>query len=380
MKLYFDNAATTFPKPEEVYTFMDSFYREHGGNAGRGQYKLAGEATKMIAETREYLQNLLKCNNKDVFFTASDTLALNMVIQGTIDYGISCVYISPFEHNSVTRVLAHYRDRIKVKLLPITSKYSYDIELIKKQFKELPPDMVIVSHASNVCGLIAPVEEIFSLAKQYNAITVLDMAQTAGLIDFNVGSDNVDYATFAGHKTLYGPFGASGFVKKHKIKLRPIIFGGTGVDSANQDMPDILPYQFEPGSCNIQAIAGLHASLEWLKNNILCVRAREKVNHGRLLEILTKFSNIKIVGPVDRSNCVGVVSCLFDRYSSDSIGDVLGSEFNISVRTGLECSPIAHRTLGTFPEGTVRFSVGYFNDDEDFSSLEAALRYIEVNG
>lgn len=378
---YFDNAATTYPKPECVYEFMDRFYRQHGGNAGRGQYKLAAEASKITAETRQYIQQVLHCENKDVLFTPSDTIALNMVLQGSIDDSIKTVYITPFEHNSVTRVLHYYEKngKITVKILPLTSCFEYDISKIIVDFQHDKPDMVIMSHASNVCGLIAPVLEVFDIAKKYGAITVVDMAQTAGLVDINVGSELIDFATFAGHKTLYGPFGISGFVKKPAIGLKPIIFGGTGVDSVNQDMPDILPYKYEAGSSNIQAVAGLHAALKWFLANKDEIRNKEAENHKRIIEILEGHSNVSVIGP-SRNGCIGVVSVVFDDYSADSIGDILGSNFDIAVRTGLECAPLAHKVLGTFPAGTVRFSVGYFTDDEDFEKLEEALEYIEENG
>ena len=210
MSFYFDNAATTFPKPKCVYSFMDSFYRKHGGNAGRGQYKLAAESSKIIFETRGFIQKILCSPNKDVIFAPSATVALNMVIQGLLaDEKKKTVYISPFEHNSVTRVLHHFekRGKICVRRLFVSPDFEYDIEKINAQFAELPPDIVIVSHASNVIGLVAPVLEIFAVAKKYGALTVSDMAQTAGLVPLDVASDLVAFAVFAGHRTLYGSFG-----------------------------------------------------------------------------------------------------------------------------------------------------------------------------
>lgn len=380
MSTYFDNAATTFPKPEEVYSFMDSFYRENGGNAGRGQYKLAGSATRIINETRVMLQQLLDCPNKDVVFAPSNTIAMNMVLQGSIDASIKTVYISPFEHNAVTRVLHHYEvsGKIIVKQIPIERDYSYDVRHIESAFMELPPDMVVVSHASNVCGIIAPVLEIMGLAKKHNAITVVDIAQTAGLVPINIGSDLIDYAVFAGHKTLYGPIGIGGFIKKQSLKPLPVLFGGTGVESANQDMPQSTPSRYEMGSQDIHAISGLHAALKWFISHRDDIAKFEAENHKRLYELLKSYDNITVVGPQDRQTCIGVISCLFDDYSSDNIGDVL-DRLDIAVRTGLHCSPAAHKTLGTFPAGTVRFSVSYFTSDNDYKKLKDALDYIEEN-
>lgn len=379
MEAYFDNAATTYPKPEAVYAFMDKFYRENGGNAGRGQYKLAASASRVISETRKMLQTVLLCENKEVVFAPSATLAMNMVLQGIIFPNMN-VYISPFEHNAVTRTLHALEERlaITVSLLPFDLHTGYDLEATRSAFNNRKPDVLIISHASNVCGLIAPIDALTTLAKEYNCVTVLDIAQTAGLVPLNIGSNNIDYAVFAGHKTLYGPIGIGGFVKKPETNPVPILFGGTGVESALQDMPHDTPARYEMGSQNIQAIAGFHAALAWFLDHSDVIRSTEEANHKRLLSILQAHSNINIVGPKDRTSCIGVVSCLFDDYSSDNIGDVL-DRLGIAVRTGLHCAPIAHKTLGTFPAGTVRFSVSFFTTENDFQTLEAALEYIEEN-
>ncbi len=381
MSYYFDNAATTFPKPAEVYDFMDSFYRSCGGNAGRGQYKQAADSTRIISETRELLKQLLSCSNKDVIFTPSATIALNMIIQGLIvNSNIKNVWISPFEHNAVTRVLYNLEktENIQVNVLPITEDYKYDFEEINSQFNNIVPELVILSHGSNVCGIITPVEKICELAKKHNAITVLDMAQTAGLVPLNVGNNNIDFAVFAGHKTLLGPFGISGFVKNRDVDLKPILFGGTGVESANQDMPETIPYKYEMGSQNIQAIAGLHEALKWWLANTDSIRQKEKDNHKKLYELLSNYQFIKIVGSKDFENTIGVISCLFENYTADEIGNVLDDK-DVAVRTGLQCSPLAHKTLGTFPSGTVRFSVQYYTNDSDFEGLKNALDYIKDN-
>lgn len=385
MSFYFDNAATTFPKPECVYAFMDSFYRKHGGNAGRGQYKLAAESSKIIFETRGFIQKILCSPNKDVIFAPSATVALNMVIQGLLaDEKKKTVYISPFEHNSVTRVLHHFekRGKICVRRLFVSPDFEYDMEKINAQFAELPPDIVILSHASNVIGLVSPVLEIFAAAKKYGAITVTDMAQTAGLVPLDVASDLIDFAVFAGHKTLYGPFGIGGFAKSRNVALEPVLFGGTGVDSANQEMPENIPGRYEMGSQNICAVAGLHAAAQWFLQNQDEIRAAEEKNHRRLLEILRQYDFVKIAGSAyrfsEKTKCIGVVSTVFDGYAAEDIGNVF-DEMEIAVRTGLQCSPLAHKFLRTFPAGTVRFSVGYFTGEEDFCALEKAMGYIEEN-
>lgn len=377
---YFDNAATTYPKPECVYSFMDEFYRTSGGNAGRGQYEMAQSAGGLIADTRKAIQKLLHCPAKQVIFEPTATIALNIIIQGLIQNGIRNVYISPFEHNAVTRTL-HYFEKngeLAVHQLSVTPELKYDLEKIRYQFDSVKPELVIVSHASNTIGLVAPVEDIFSLAKRYDAVTVVDMAQTAGLLDCNVGLNTFDFAVFAGHKTLYGPTGISGFVMEPSIKLPSVIFGGTGYESANQDMPESLPEKYEMGTLNIAGLAGLNAALKWIQEiGVSIIHEKEMENRERLLKLLSRYDYVKIVGDSEHEY-VGIVSCLIDGISSDSAGNIF-SEQGISVRTGLHCAPLAHQFLNTYPAGTIRFSVNYFTGDDDFDELEKALDYIEEN-
>lgn len=414
---YFDNAATTFPKPDCVYDFMDRFYREHGGNAGRGNHELSLTAGKLISDTRGRLQEILHCQNKQIIFTPTATIALNMILQGVIGSATftnrrdeqslsnrrTTVYISPFEHNAVTRVLYHFESMgmIKVKVLPILENFSYDFTEIENLFKKDEPDLLVISHASNVTGLIQPVEKLCLLAKKFDCLTVLDMAQTAGLVDLNVGLETIDFAVFAGHKTLYGPTGISGFAMKRNFDLPPVLFGGTGFESANQDMPVDIPQRYEMGTLNIAGIAGLYASTGWiLENGIENLWKQEGVHRKRLIEILEKYDFVKIVGSapltnraachseLERSRCrgrvvsefqyAGIVSVLIEGLPSDTASSIF-AEQNIAVRSGLQCAPLAHKTLGTFPSGTVRFSCGHFTSEEDFAELERSLNYIKDN-
>jgi len=376
---YFDNAATTFPKPEEVYSFMDKFYRECGVNVGRGQHKLSSKANALMDETRELLLDLFHCKNKNVIFTSTATEAINLVLLGIDIPSNATVYISPFEHNAVTRVLHHLQKNISfnIEYLDVDkTNLSYNLKKISTQFANNTPFCVILSHASNVCGTVAPIKEIFTISKDYSAITIADMCQTAGLIDTDLSSDIYDYAIFEGHKTLYGPMGIGGLIAKPTIHLPPLIYGGTGIESANQNMPDTIPSKYEAGSHNISAIAGLNASLKWIfKTGIANIFEIEKRNTNRICELLESYDNITVIKP---TCSVGVVSCTFDNYSSDNIGQVL-SDNDIAVRTGLHCSPTAHKFIGTFPSGTVRFSVSYFNNDDDFILLNSVLKYIYEN-
>ena len=376
---YFDNAATTFPKPNIVYEFMCDFYKNSGANAGRGHYGMAQSAGALIKDTRERIQKLLHCPAKQVVFTPTATIALNIIIQGLIKKGLRNIYISPFEHNAVTRTLHYFEEKgdIVVSKLHVNRDLGYDLERIRFQFDDIKPDLVIISHVSNVIGLVAPIEEIFAIAKEYKAYTVADMSQSAGLFDTNVGLNCFDFAVFAGHKTIYGPTGISGFVMNPTIVLEPVLFGGTGFESANQNMPMSLPERYEMGTGNIAGIAGLNAALKWLeKQGIGNIWALEMQHRKRLLEVINRYDFLKIVGNNDGQKFVGIVSCIMEGISSDSAGAIF-DRFGISVRTGLHCAPLAHQFLGTYPAGTIRFSIGYFTSDEDFEALEEALDGIE---
>lgn len=380
---YFDNAATTFPKPECVYKTMDFFYRNYGANVGRGQYKLASVAANTTDETRRLIKKLFHCSNKEVIFAASSTISLNLVIRSIVKRGMT-VYISPFEHNAVTRTLHRLESKYDLKIIQLAinkNNWEYPLDVIAEQFGKEKPDAVIISHVSNICGLIAPIHEISHLAKKYSATTVIDMSQSAGLVETDLSSLDIDYAVIEGHKTLYGPFGISATIaSERKIKeLTPLIYGGTGIDSANQNMPDIIPRRFEAGSHNILAISGLNAALKWiLEIGVKNIYEKDRINHQKLLDVLKKHSNVKLVGPAEPKICVGIVSCVFSGFSADEIGNIL-SKNGIAVRTGLDCSPYAHKCIGTFPAGTVRFSVSYFNTDDDYDKLESVLCYIEEN-
>ena len=381
---YFDNAATTFPKPEPVYDFMDRFYRDCGVNIGRGQHKQASVAGKLRDETRELLLDLFHCPQKKAVFTHSATEAINVILQGLVISDNCNIYLSPFEHNAVTRVIHHLQSKYELNILTLSvdrDTLSYDLDKIEQQFADDKPDFVIVSHASNVCGVVAPIKAICELSKKHNhkVVNVIDMAQTAGLIDTDLSSNIFDFAVFAGHKTLYGPFGIAGFICNGEVTPKPLLYGGTGNDSGRQSLPATIPAMYEVGSPNVAAIAGLNAALKWIaktgKENIL---ATERKNHEMLLEVLNGFESVQIIESKKicdnaRSiDSIGIVSCMFDGYDSDSVGQIL-SEHDIAVRTGYHCAPYAHKFLNTFPAGTVRFSVGYFNTQEDFEKLRNCI-------
>ena len=377
---YFDNAATTFPKPECVYDFADSFYRNRGGNIGRGGNALAVAAGGVSNEAKDNLRKMYGCPASEVVFTASATDALNRILLGLGLEAGDAVYLTPFEHNAVTRPLNHLADAAGVTLhvMPFDCK-----KLLPKwgeleaEFQADAPKLVVMTHASNVCGAVVPVERIARMAKAYGATVVLDMSQTAGLLPLDLASDLYDYAVFAGHKTLYGAFGVGGFICKRGASLSPVFFGGNGINSIEQRMPDNIVQMEEIGSQNTYAIAALKAATCWiLEQGMEQVRKAEADNARRLLDLLGGKGFVTVVGEAMECGRIGVVSALFDSYSPDE-GEMVLGRCGIAVRSGIQCAPYAHRFLGTLPAGTIRFSVSALTSDDDFAALEAALEQIE---
>lgn len=376
---YFDNAATTFPKPDVVYDFADSFYRGSGGNIGRGGNALAVAAGDVACRAKENLRSLYGCPNREVVFTPSATDALNRVLLGLGLSEHDHVYLTPLEHNAVTRPLNHLaRVRgVTLHVLPFDKGTLLpDMDAINSDFDRDPPRLVVLTHASNVCGAVVPVSEICAAAKRHGSTTVVDMSQTTGLLDLDLEGPQVDFAVFAGHKTLYAPFGIGGFLCRRGTRLDPVFFGGNGINSVEQDLPDDIVQMEEIGSQNTYAIAGLKASTEWIMaHGMEYLRAKEQASRDRLLELLD-LPGVEIVGRRRECESIGVVSALFEGYSPDEMEMVLG-RLGVAVRSGIQCAPYAHEFLGTLPSGTVRFSVSSLSDERDFAILQEALLTIE---
>ena len=373
---YFDNAATTFPKPSVVYDYADSFYRNSGGNIGRGGNALAVAAGEIAKAAKSNLKKLYGCPAGEVIFTASATDALNRILLGLNLAKDDVVYCTPFEHNAVTRPLFHLAETasIKIEVLPFDAEtFMPRYEEIEEAFTAKAPRLVVMTHASNVCGAVVPVETIARMAKAYGATTVIDMSQTAGLLSLQLSSDLFDFAVFAGHKTLYGPFGIGGFICKRGAKLRPVFFGGNGINSVEQRLPENIVQMEEIGSQNTYAIAGLKASTDWLlEQGLEAIRKIEMENRDRLLECLRAAESCSLIGEGMECERIGVVSALFDGYSPDE-GEMVLGRCGVAVRSGIQCAPYAHRFLGTLPSGTIRFSVSALTGDLEFDALERAL-------
>ena len=363
--IYLDNAATTFPKPEEVYLEMDRVNRHLAVNAGRGSYRLAQEANNLIEETRGRLRKLIRADEAcNVAFSPSVTIALNQVVFGIAWNKGDVVYVSPFEHNAVARTLHQVKKKKEIVIEELELKegsLELDIEKIKYQFARKNPKAVFCTGVSNVTGYVLPVEEIFTESKKYNAINVLDSAQSLGLIELDVRNNPVDIIAFAGHKTLYGPFGIGGFINVGSIPLDVVVTGGTGSDSLNLEMAEKGPARYEVASKNIVAIAGLNKALEML--NIGANYYHEKELTSYTLDRLKTIKNIIVYDNFDPEKHVGIISFNINGMKSEDVGMILDEDYDIAVRTGNHCAPFIHRYLKDAAMlGTVRIGLGVFND------------------
>lgn len=373
--IYLDNAATTFPKPEEVYIALDAANRTLSFNAGRGSYRAARDASAIIDNTKKQLLSLLHATGyADVIFSPSVTHAINQVLNGLDLNGDSVIYVSPYEHNAVARTVYQLSVNIgaSVEMLPLAEDLQIDLEKAKYLFSVKAPSVLILNALSNVTGYILPVAELFVMAKEYGATTVLDAAQAAGLIDLDMPVLNADILCFAGHKTLMGPFGIGGFLIKHGITLKKVLTGGTGSASLNLDMPDDAPGRYEASSPNIVAISGLNASLKSLDIDAHRKTVCELTEY--LLDALGDIPTVNLMGAYDTDKTLGIVSFVVEGYESDEVGAILDDEYGIAVRTGYHCAPYIHEYLGDKPyHGTIRVGIGQFNTKADIDALINAI-------
>lgn len=372
--IYLDNAATTYPKPESVYTAIDFANRNLAFNAGRGSYKEARTVAELIQSTREKLASLVKgANSSMVSFESSATEALNIIINGIDFKEGDTVYISPFEHNAVVRPLYNLKDRIgiNIEVLPFNqTTWEYDENKANDMFLMKKPAACFLTHISNVSGYILPFGVIFAQTKKYNCINILDCSQSLGVLNPTI--TNTDFIVFAGHKSLYATFGAAGFINTGNIKLSVTKSGGTGSDSLNPYMPETGNLRYEAGSINSVAIAGLNASVDWVSETPILNHELELTEY--LIEGLTKCDNVLLFVPPEGKR-VGIVSFAIPNYSAEDIGSILSEEFGICVRTGYHCCPFIHTFIGSkLYGGTVRVSLSWFTKKDELDSLINAIK------
>lgn len=378
--VYLDNAATTFPKPDEVYDYMVEMYKTSGINFGRNKSNSSESVDEIVGSTRRMIKELAKATHEyETIFLPSSTIALNQILFG-LDYtNIKNIYITKFEHNAVLRTLHELEKNKDVKIHYLefnSSTWSYDIEKIKYDFSKNKPDLIIMNHVSNVFGYITDINKIYEISEKYSTVYIIDASQSLGIEDIDLTRYKFDFVVFAGHKTLYAPFGIAGFIMNKNIDLKPYIFGGTGTDSANMNMPETIPTRYEAGSMNILSVFGLYKALLWNKKiGRENIRNKEIELTQKLVQVIKKYDFIESYIPCN--NHIGIVSFKVKDYPVDSMAQVLVEDYNIVLRSGLHCAPIAHEISNTTEEGTIRVSIGYFTTDEYIEKLDEALSELE---
>jgi len=377
MSIYLDNAATTFPKPEQVYCAVDHALREIGVGPGRGGYRQGLAASRLVFEARETIAGLFGINDSArVIFTHSATEALNLAVKGLLKPG-DHVISTTMEHNSLVRPL-QLAEQSGVQVTWVSGDQSGLVES-RQIAAAIRADtrLVAVTHCSNVTGAILPVGEIGAMTRKAGIRFLLDAAQSAGTLPIDVNALNIDLLAAPGHKGLFGPQGTGFLYIGEEIDLRPLLAGGTGGGSSSDGQPDTVPERFESGTLNTPGIAGLKAGVEFVRTTgTAAIRGKEAELVTQLLEGLRGIPGVITHTPDSEEMRGGVISFTMTGHDPAEIGFHLDNEYDIAIRVGLHCSPAAHRTIGTFPAGTIRVSPGYFNTSEDIEIFLKALSTI----
>jgi cysteine desulfurase family protein len=365
--VYLDNGATSYPKAPGVAKSMSDYILNVGTNIGRGAYDSSYEAENIVYETRELICELFNFDKpENVIFTKNVTESMNVLIKGLLRDG-DHVLVSSMEHNAVMRPLNALGDKIEYTRVQCNKLGELKIEDVENSIKP-NTRAVIMTHASNVCGTILDLEKVGEICKQNNKFFIIDGAQTAGFSDIDFQGLNADAIGFTGHKSLLGPQGIGGFVVNDRTagEMNTLIEGGTGSLSDTERQPDYMPDKFEAGTLNIPGIYGLNASLKYLFSyGIKNIREKEVYLLDKFLEGLLNMKKIRLVGKTTSDDRTAVLSVDFIDDDNGLIAYELGKEYGIMTRSGLHCAPSAHKTLGTFPEGTARFSLGHFTTLEE---------------
>lgn len=378
--IYLDNSATSWPKPIEVRNAISNFIENIGANPGRSGHHLSSEAARIVYQAREAVAELFNAPDPlRVIFGQNITEALNLVILGFLHPG-DHVITSSMEHNAVMRPLRFLEAKgVELSIVQCSQVGKLDAEEIEHVIKE-NTKLIIINHASNVCGTLLPVKAIGQIACEHGLLLMTDEAQTGGAIPVDMEEDFIDLLTFTGHKSLLGPTGTGGFILGRRVdfqKIEPLIRGGTGSNSEIEEQPEFLPDRFESGTLNACGLAGLETAIKWImKTGLNKIRSHEVKLCQRLIDGLNAITGVKVYGGWNAIEQTATVSFTIKDMDNARIGSILDEEYGILSRIGLQCSPAAHRTLGTYPQGTVRLSIGYFNNEQEIDQAIHAVHKI----
>jgi cysteine desulfurase family protein len=378
--IYLDNAATSFPKPEAVYQALNAFARTHLANPGRAGHKMALAAEHALDDCRHLLNQFFHGEAPERFvFTLNATDALNMAFKGVLAEG-DHVITTDLEHNSVSRPLRAMQlaNRITLTRVKADSGGTIDPDAIRQAITPRTR-MIALTHASNVLGTVQPIAEIGGIVRERNLLFLVDAAQTAGVLPIDVREMNIDLLAFPGHKSLLGPTGTGALYVGPRAKVGVWREGGTGGDSSSETQPREFPYFLEGGTPNVLGVAGLAAGIKYVaEQGLERIHAHEVALTERLWQKLDEIGGFQVFGHRDMTKRVGTLSFRTDAVAAPELGGILDQAFDVAVRPGLHCAPYIHRSLGTFPDGTVRVSPGAFNTEADIDHLLRALAEILI--
>ena len=374
--IYLDNGATSYPKPDEVYTFMDSFYRSFGVNPGRSGYDLCMETGDLVDRTRKMLTGFFNGDDPNrLCFSHNSTDALNLIVFGMLKQGDHAV-TTTLEHNSVLRPLYHQSrlNGVEVDYVPFDKRGFVDPAAIKNKIKA-NTRLVIVNHASNVIGSVQPVEAIGRICREHGVPFAIDASQSAGKVPIDMEQMNIDVIAFTGHKSLLGPTGIGGLYVRDGIEIRHTRAGGTGVRSADRMHLDDYPYRLEYGTGNVVGIAGLHAGLKWIEAKGMDEIHKHEMRLTRILRnALVALDGVSLYCQEDLTDHIGVISFNVDGMEALNVGTLLDGDYDIACRTGLHCAPLVHEQLGTAQiGGAVRIGIGPFNTEDHIRTAIDAI-------
>jgi cysteine desulfurase / selenocysteine lyase len=372
MSIYLDNAATSYPKPESVYRMVDHVLRDVGASPGRAAHRKAREASALVEATRNKAARLFGISDaRQALFTKSATESINIVLKGWLRTG-DRVVASGIEHNAVIRPLMRLREiGVRVEIAPCKDNGQLDLHTFKRLL-DPAPRLVVLTHASNVNGALQPIDEVARLCSTSGVPLLLDAAQTAGIQPISAEAWKLGMLACSGHKNLLGPAGVGILYVRSDLEVQPLIEGGTGSQSEEELQPEVCPDRFESGTPNLPGIAGLSAGIDFIVARGMKSILEHELQMAFLLEReLTKMPGVTLYQPGTRGT--GAVSFTVDGINPADLGYLLDGGFDIAVRTGLHCAPLAHRTLGTFPEGTVRVSPGLFTTSAEVEEFLRAM-------
>lgn len=375
---YFDHAASSWPKPPEVVEAMKQCMEEYGANPGRGSHKMAVRASRVLFEARNRLSQLFNIYNpNDISFTLNTTMALNQAIKGFVKPGDHVISTS-IEHNSVRRPLEYLKKKIGIEVTYLKTDEKGFLDPIHVQSAMNSKTRLVVStHGSNLLGSIIPIADIAEITHRFGAKMLIDAAQTAGATNIDVEAMGIDMLAFPGHKSLLGPQGTGGLYIHPDVELEPLLHGGTGSRSEDIDMPDVRPDRYEGGTPNTVGIAGLNEGVKFVLNETVhSIHNKEWELTQYLMTELLRFPDIRILGPDLNEDRTGIVSFTIPHIDASEMSFILDQSFNIAVRAGYHCTPLAHETAGTLEEGAVRVSVGHSTTLEDAEYLIASVKEI----